>query len=69
MRISFQDDGRITLKVSNLNNVEATLGVELFPGFLSATAGSADLLLPAEGVSLQVMNLPSRARKLPENAQ
>ncbi len=67
--ISFQDDGRITLKVSNLNNVEATLGVELFPGFLSATAGSADLLLPAEGVSLQVMNLPSRARKLPENAQ
>ena len=67
--ISFQDDGRITLKVSNLNNITATLGIELLPGLLGASAGSADLLLPAEKVSLQVMNLPSRARKLPENAQ
>lgn len=67
--ISFQDDGRISLKVTNLNNIKATLGIELLPGLLGASAGSADLLLPAEQVSLQVMNLPSRARKLPENAQ
>lgn len=68
--ISFQDDGRITLKVTNLNNVKATLGLELFPDLLDASLGEADLLLPAEKVALQVMNLPSRARKLPEsNAQ
>lgn len=67
--ISFQDDGRITLKVTNLNNVKATLGLELLPDLLDASLGEADLLLPAEEVSLQVMNLPSRARKLPENAQ
>ncbi len=68
--ISFQDDGRITLKVTNLNNVKATLGIELFPDLIDLSAGEADLLLPAEKVSLQVMNLPSRARKLPEsNAQ
>ena len=67
--ISFQDDGRITLKVSNLNNIQATLGIELLPGLLGLSAGSADLLLPAEQVSLQVMNLPARARKLPENVQ
>ncbi|MCK0153140.1 hypothetical protein MWU49_05470 [Alcanivorax sp. S6407] len=61
---------RITLKVTNLNNVKATLGIELFPDLIDLSAGEADLLLPAEKVSLQVMNLPSRARKLPEsNAQ
>ena len=67
--IRFLDDSRITLKVTNLNNIRATLNVNLLPNLLNASAGSADLLLPSEGVTLQVMNHPSRARKVPEYAE
>lgn len=69
--VSFLDDSRITLQVSNLNNIRATLKVTIFPSLLgnSAALGSADLLLPAEGVNLKVVNHPSRARKVPENVQ
>lgn len=66
--ISFQDDSRIALRVSNLNTIEVTLNVNVLNlGVLEA--GNATLRLNKDQVFLRVVNHPSRARKIPEQAK
>ncbi len=63
--VSFLKDGRIKLSVTNVNAIVARINVNLLD-IEGANAGYADLLLDKGEFNIQVMNHPSRARRIAE---
>ncbi|MDX1804164.1 MAG: Ig-like domain-containing protein [Alcanivorax sp.] len=63
--ISYHRDGRIFLSTTNLNAIVKRINVNVL-SISGANAGYADLLLDVGSYNIQVVNTPSRARKIPQ---